>query len=91
MKALNSNSELFQYLNSLISQLRKRGAADLADSVEFASRQASGMSTEFLGESRLALRQLLDREQGVLTETERKEVYDVLKQLDEALDRRRSG
>lgn len=89
MNVLKSNAELYQYLLSLVSQLRNRGALDLADPIESASRQASGISTEFLGESRIALRQLLDRGRGVLTETERKGVCNVLKQLDEALDRRR--
>ncbi len=74
----------------MVSQLRSRGATDLATLLESASRQASGMSTEFLGESRIALRQLLDKEKGILTEAERKDVCDVLQQLDDTLDYRRS-
>ena len=89
MEPLKSNSDLYRYLVFLHTQLRERGAADLAVFIESASRQASGMSTEFLGESRIALRHLLDKEQGVLTEAERREVSSVLKQLDQALDRRR--
>jgi len=90
MEQLKSNSELYQYLVRLISRLRTRGAAELADSVEFASRQASGISTEFLGESRIALRKLLEKEHGILTETERKEASEILRQLDAALDGRSS-
>ena len=90
MERLKSNSELYQYLVHLVSQLRTRGATDLADSIEFASQQASGISTEFLGESRIALRKLLEKEHGILTGTEREEASDILKQLDAALDRRSS-
>lgn len=91
MERLKSNSELHQYLVRLVSQLRIRGAADLADSIEFASRQASGISTEFLGESRIALRKLLEKEHCILTWTERKEASDIVKQLDAVLDRRSSN
>jgi hypothetical protein len=86
MKRLENNAELHRYLLLLVSQLRDRGEADLAALLESANRQASGMSTEFLGESRIALRQLLVEEQGTLTEAERKDVLNVLKQLDKALD-----
>jgi hypothetical protein len=91
MKRLESNCELYQYLLLLVSKLRERGALDLATLVEFGTKQASGMSTEFLGESRIVLRHLMEREQGILTDIERKEVGDVLKQLDEALDHRPSN
>src|SRR4029453_3852303 len=86
MKRLDNNAELHRYLLLPVSQLRDRGEADLAALLESANRQASGMSTEFLGESRIALPQLLVEEQGTLTEAERKDVLDVLKQLDKALD-----
>jgi hypothetical protein len=59
MKRLENNAELHRYLLLLVSQLRDRGEADLAALRESANRQASGMSTEFLGESRIALRHLL--------------------------------
>jgi hypothetical protein len=89
MKRLESNAELYRYLLVLASQLRSQGATDLATLVESASRQASGMSTEFLGESRIALRRVLETKQGILTEAERKDLSDVLRQLDDALDHRR--
>jgi len=88
MEPLKSNSELYEYLLLLVSQLRTCGATDLADLVEFATQQVSGMSTEFLGESRIALRQVLEKEQGILTATQRKEISDVLGQLGRALDGR---
>jgi LPS O-antigen subunit length determinant protein (WzzB/FepE family) len=88
MKSLRDNRELYDYLLSLTSVLRQRGREVLSERVAFASAQASGLSTEFLGESRIALRQVWKEEDHVLTEEERAELSDVLRQLDEALDRR---
>ena len=88
MEPLKTNSELYQYLLLLVSRLRSSGAADLADLVQFATQQASGMSTEFLGEARIALEQLLEKEQGILTATQRKEINNVIGQLGTALNGR---
>ncbi len=88
MKALSSNSDLYEYLHQLEANLRKHGATDLADAVGFAGRQASSTSTEFLGESRIALRRVSSRGRIALTGLERSELDDVLRQLDAALDRR---
>ena len=88
MEPLKSNSELYQYLLLLVSRLRSCGAADLADLVQFATQQDSGMSTEFLGEARIALEQLLEKEQGILTATQRKEINNVIGQLGTALNGR---
>jgi hypothetical protein len=88
MKALSSNLELYQYLLALSAELRERNARDLSEAITHARRASAGMSTEFLGESRTALRQVLTEEDGVLTVGEREELLDVLKQLDNALDKR---
>jgi hypothetical protein len=88
MKPLSNNSELYEYLLALEAKLRRHGSVDLADAVSSASRQASGLSTEFLGESRIALRRVAAQGQGALSELERRKLLDVLKQLDAALDRR---
>ena len=88
MKILSSNSELYDYLCALKTSLRARGSTELADAVAFASRRASGMSTEFLGESRIALRRVSSVGRITLTGQERADLDDVLKQLDAALDRR---
>ena len=88
MKPLSNNQELYDYLLLLSSQLKQRDLQELSEVVLFASRQASGMSTEFLGESRIALRQVLQKGAKVLTEQERECIKDVLKQLDTALDKR---
>jgi hypothetical protein len=88
MRPLLNNADLYGYLVSLTSELRKRGAAELSDVIAFASFQAPSMSTEFLGESRIALRHVLNKETGILTEGERKDIIEVLRQLDQALDNR---
>lgn len=88
MKTLSNNRDLYDYLVAFAAQLRQRGLADLSEIVTFASGQATSSSTEFLGESRMALRRVSNEEKGTLTAEERNDVMDVLKQLDEALDRR---
>jgi len=88
MKTLSGNRELYDYLFSLSAELKQRGATALSEAVAFASAQGSSSSTEFLGESRIALRQVLQEEKGALTDEQRAELSDVLKQLDAALDGR---
>jgi hypothetical protein len=88
MKILSSNKDLYEYLLFLSSALKQRGSMALSEVVEFAIGNAASLSTEFLGESRIALKQVLGQENGVLTDQERTDLLDVLKQLDKALDRR---
>jgi hypothetical protein len=87
MKELSSNSELYSYLLSLETRLREAGSAELADAVAEASQHAAGMSTEFLGESRIALRRVAGAMKDLLSGTEISDLRDVLDQLDAALDR----
>ena len=89
LKALSNNRELYEYLLLLAEKLKDRGSLELGETVRLASRHAaSNMSTEFLGESRIALRQVLQVQRNVLTEQERTDLADVLKQLDDALDQK---
>ena len=88
MKAFANNKELYEYLLALSAQLAVHGLDDLSKDVVAASRHAAGMSTEFLGESRLALRRVLRLGGHALAEQERADLQDVLKQLDSALNRR---
>jgi len=88
MKSLSNNAELYQYLLQLSSTLEERDAKKLGEAVAHASKCSAGMSTEFLGESRIALRQVLKRGWSVLTTQECDDVKDVLRQLDKALDER---
>lgn len=86
MRTFSSNRELYDYLLSLSSELKQRGASALSESVEFAIAQASSSSTEFVGESRIALRRVLHEEHGVLSGSQLADVSDAIKQLDAALD-----
>ncbi|HEV2330235.1 MAG TPA: hypothetical protein VGY56_15745, partial [Verrucomicrobiae bacterium] len=62
---------------------------ELSDAVMFASGHVAGnIGTEFLGESRIALRRVLAEQDGILTVQELADLSDVLRQLDESLDRR---
>lgn len=84
---LDSNWQLYDYLIAIGVELNVRGAVDLSRAVFAASRMVTGMSTEFLGESRIVLRKV-QNEGAVLTDDERLALLDVLRQLDDALDRR---
>ncbi len=85
MKILSSNQELYQYLLSLESLLKQRGTSELSKAaIKRAIGNAASSSTEFLGESQIALIQVLHQEKSILTNQERSELVDVLKQLDEA-------
>ncbi len=88
MRRLSNNAELYQYLIALAAELSTRNSSDLSEAATHASRTSAGMSTEFLGESRIALRRVLKEEDGVLTLQEREDLLDVLRQLDSALDNR---
>ena len=85
---LDNNRQLYDYLMAIGAKLNARGAVELSRVVLAASRTAAGIPiTEFLGESRIALRRV-ENEQTALTEDERLELLDVVRQLDEAFKRR---
>ena len=88
MKTLSNNAELYQYLLGLSASLQERTAKELGNAVTHASLFSAGMSTEFLGESRIVLRRVLKEECGVLTSQERDDVKNVLRQIDEAFGKR---
>lgn len=85
---LSSNQQLYEYLFFLISELKNAGDDMLAQTVAVAAAQASSTSTEFLGESRIALRQVLSQENGVLTQEGREDLMSVIDQISQALDHR---
>jgi hypothetical protein len=85
--SLDNNRQLYDYLAAIGAKLNARGAVELSRAVLTASRMAATIpDTEFLGESRIALRRV-ENEQTVLTEDERLELLGVLRQLDEAFGR----
>jgi hypothetical protein len=90
MKPLTSNSELYEYLRGLSKILEERHAPELNEVVTHASQTAAGnVSTEFLGESRIALRRVMKEGHGILTAEERADLREVLAQIDGAFDRKR--
>ena len=85
---LTGNQDLYDYLDHLANRLKESGATQLAEVVPAASRTALTIpSTEFLGESRLALRRVLNLDVGLLSESERSDLLDVLGQLDTSFRR----
>ncbi len=87
MKEFTSNRDFYEYLFDIRGSLSKRGSAELSAMLDAACRQASSASTEFLGESRFALRHLLSHEDGILTVEERADLIRALEQLDSVLGR----
>jgi hypothetical protein len=84
----DNNQQLYDYLVALGAKLNAREAVDLSRVVLAASRTVATIpDTEFLGESRIALRRV-ETAQTVLTEDERLELLDIVRQLDEAFSRR---
>jgi hypothetical protein len=82
---VSSNSELHEYLALLVSRPERVGAETLSKDVSTAARTVGVVPvTEFIGESRIALRRVLDQENGSLSKAERAEVQDVLSQLNAA-------
>lgn len=88
MKCLSSNRDLYDYLQVLSLKLGQSGATSLNEAITFACTQASSSSTEFIGESRIALRRVLNEEKGILTDQERTDLLGILKQIDKALEER---
>lgn len=87
MLRLANKRELYDYLGRLVGILSSSGHRDLAAVVSDAMGTASSLSTEFLGESRIALRRVAHDSGLTLSAQERADLDDVLKQLDETLSR----
>jgi hypothetical protein len=84
---LRDNQQLYDYLVAMSTKLNNRDAVKLSQDVLAASQMVATIPiTEFLGESRIALRRV-ENEQTVLTDEECSELRDVIRQLDEALAR----
>jgi len=83
----SSNEDLYQYLLYLISILNERDRRDLSEKIKFASAQAASSATEFLGESRIALKEVLLNASSVLNEKEKIDLASALAQIGNALER----
>ena len=84
---LSNNTDLYHDLLVLGDLLAEKGSQKLAERVRLAARQGTGLSTEFLGESRNALKHVLDAENGILLAHERDELSSVIGQVEIALRR----
>jgi hypothetical protein len=82
---LRSNQELYDYLVCVWRELKTRGATELAEAVAFAIGNAAGLSTEFLGESRIALQRLALEGKELLSADEIADLEEILTQLAAAL------
>lgn len=84
----SKNEDLYNYLFSLITILKERGRDDLSKQIEFATKQAASGSTEFLGESRIAIKEVLLKADGILNQNEKSDLTSALAQIGNALDKR---
>lgn len=91
VNCLSSNRDLYDYLQFLSSILERQGAISLNSAITFALAQASSSSTEFIGESRIALQRMANEAKQILSDQEFDDLLGVLKQLDKALDKRQEG
>jgi hypothetical protein len=85
---LASNAELHRYLLQTAELLTLLGRAEQADKVRRAAAQGAGLGTEFLGESKIALLDVLRTSGNVMDVADRNRVAAVIEQLEKALNRR---
>jgi hypothetical protein len=89
VRVLKTDVELYTYLVRLATSLRSRGAPRPALMLDDARAYAAASSLEFLGESRIALRQLLTQHRELLVDLEQREVEEVVAQIERAVVLRR--
>ena len=87
MTKLESNADLLSYLVSLADRLENAACLSLAADLRFAADQAAGLSTEFLGESLIALRKVSDVKKNTLDTDEREDLVRIIRQIEFAINR----
>jgi hypothetical protein len=87
MMKLKNNSALYAYLISLSDRLSGTEYSDLVKDLRSAASQSAGLSTEFLGESLIALQRVLESEERVLNAAERDDLKSVIQQVSFVLKR----
>jgi hypothetical protein len=80
-------ADLYKYLVELHKLLRQRGATDLAERVEHASRFAIGSSTELYAESEKAIEFVAEKGSRLLSDQELAEVKEKLREIDSEFKR----
>ena len=84
---LANNAELHQYLQQTADSLAALGRHAAAKQLRRAAAQAAGLSTEFLGESRNALAEVLRSEGSAMPPAERDRLIAIINQLNKTLQR----
>ncbi|MFY9388865.1 MAG: hypothetical protein WAP08_13205 [Smithellaceae bacterium] len=78
---------LYQYLLELSEILKNRRAEHLSEAVQFASRFASGSTTELYAESRIILNKVLDEAENLLTVDEKRELKKKISGINSEFER----
>lgn len=73
-----TTGQLYHYLVSVSNKLKERGADKLANKVAFASKFASGSSSELFGEARIVLIELKNEHSGILAEDDELELIKMI-------------
>jgi hypothetical protein len=84
---LKSDKDLFDFLVFLSKQFYSYGQNDIANELNFASRFASGSTSEFYHESEIVLKRVRDSFKDLLTESQFLEIISVIDQIDSAFKR----
>jgi hypothetical protein len=79
---ISTNEDLYKYLIHLSHTLDSKGRQDIADEIRFASRFITGSPSEFLHESQVVLKKLLDTSISLLQNEQKEEVKRVIEQID---------
>jgi hypothetical protein len=86
---LASNADLHQYLLQTAESLARTGLTAQADQLRRAAAQGAGLSTEFLGESKIALDEVLRTAGSAMTPPDRNRLLAVIAQIKDSVGRKR--
>ncbi len=84
---LASNAELHRYLLQTAELVSRLGLTDQANKLRRAAAHGTGLSTEFLGESTIALKEVLRVSGNLMDAVDRDRLVAILEQLETALKR----
>jgi hypothetical protein len=87
MTRLSSNADLLRYLVELAGSFENAGLQMEAEEIRLATSLAAGMSTEFLGESLLAMRKVRRAAHAALNKSQVHDFDRVAAQLEFAFNR----
>lgn len=85
MSVLFNRLELYDYLVRVKGQVDAVEAPELMEAIALAIGNVTCISTEFVGEARNALRQVLNSKTATLTDAQREEMVAVFQELSSSL------